>query len=198
MKIFKKKAKAVKAGRKSPRKSTRASNVRTPEQTSRGEDLIVGIDPANETSGLCVLNSENESIWCGTLSVWAPLPEHFITALSAYLGTSVGRAKIFYERSPVRGKPANDAISRAAGMLIERLHEMFFKSLKRSDVTAVEPATWRVHTYGTGRPADPKLMAILEYRKATNQEPETHDAAEAFFIARYGAFVEWGKRGVGK
>lgn len=180
-----------KIARKSPRSSTRVNNVRSPKQSNRGEaQLIVGIDPANATSGLCVLNEEGNLIWCGTLSVWEPLPNYLTSALGVYAGQTTLSAKIWYERSPVRGKPANDAISRAAGMLIQNLRDTFFKTLKRADVHAVEPATWRKAVYGNGRPQDPKTTAIHYYIAATGVVPETHDEAEAYCIARYGLAME--------
>lgn len=194
MKTSKKKS-VRKVARKSLPKSTRARIVRSPEQSVGREQVYIGIDPANEKSGLAILNGGGDCVWSGTLSVWEPLPDYVTVALGMYIGRENVGATIYYERSPVRGKPANDAISRAAGMLIQNLRNAFFPKLKRSDVHAVEPATWRKFNYGNARPADPKMMAICEFRKVFGYQPETHDQAEAYFIARYGFYQE--TKGVG-
>lgn len=176
--------------RKSSRKSAGSSNVRAIRQPVWEEHLTVGIDPANETSGLALLDREGGLLWCGgDISVWNTLPPSLIAVLLTCRLEEAVRCKppvlIVYEYSQhVRNRQTSDSISRSAGMLIEKLSE--YLTITRSNVKSVQPNVWRKHIFGRVLRGDTKAPAVEMYRAMVGHDAQNHDAAEAFLIARYG------------
>lgn len=188
----KNKQKSLKAARR-PRGANAASATVRPSRKPppRGHHYTIGIDPANETAGLTLLDKDGSLLWCGgDISAWdSMLPKDFEELLASIQSFKANerRCKVYYEFSAHTGsRSTSDSISRSAGMLIEKIRSRNSLVFDRKDVHGVPPSTWRKGVYGKGRPLDPKMMAIEYFMNKTGMVPKNHDMAESFLIAAYG------------
>lgn len=176
---------AAKPRKPSARKSTRQQTTRPRSSGAEGHQLVFGIDPANETCGVALVKMYGQHpvlLASKTISAW---DTHALKGLWK-LVPETSKVRIYYEVPPPGRGMSTDAISRAAGMVIQMIRTNIVVPILRKDVYGVVPSSWRKTVFGSGKVDSPKEKAVDLFTGIFAQIPATHDAAEAALIALHG------------